>query len=378
MYSAYEIVSNSPDAQLKDVPKEEQKSESKSSSASYSVELTKQEKLNVQIIQDACDDQVFMASLRSEGIASIIEEKCRKSVNSKVQSYKGPKVIALAIENHDVNACNLLNVIERCVLAYVEEFKELDACNLLDSKDNCVTTLAIYFKDSAACNRLDDKTSCITSYASKLKDPNYCLQLSDPQSCLDTMVKKMGAPVCKLMSAEKVVDCKKNYLASPSYKEGSNFSECTKSVKSVTVTTGCNLKTRNLDGITAKEVLSWWSSGELPCNLKLPQSLIDGGFEKDYCIAAYAIALNDLSLCDSAGVVRGPCYHALAWIYDSISLKTCERLDQEVTIFTCYGSVAGRTLDRSICEKVCESCPNFQNNCNAQVDWGFSWEKSKK
>jgi len=198
MYSAYEIVSNSLDAQLKDVPKEEQKSESKPSSASYSVELTKQEKLNVQIIQDACDEQVFMASLRSEGIASIVEEKCQQSVNSLEYSYKKPKIIALAIENHDVSACNLLNVGKDCIIAYVEEFNEIDACNVLDSKDDCVTTYAINFKDSASCNLLDDNTLCIIEYAKKHSDPAVCLQATKFQECIDTLIPVLGPSVCEI------------------------------------------------------------------------------------------------------------------------------------------------------------------------------------
>jgi len=110
---------------------------------SYSVELTAEEKSKVRTIQNSCDTQGALASLSNEEVGRIFKEKCQRNVDGMIEGYKKPKVIKLALDNHDLAACNILKTIDGCVMAYVEEFKEIEACDVLDSKDDCVTTFAI-------------------------------------------------------------------------------------------------------------------------------------------------------------------------------------------------------------------------------------------
>jgi len=171
---------------------EPQDVESKTSSGSYSVELTAAEKSKVRTIQNSCDTQGALASLSNEEVGRIFKEKCQQNVDGMIVGYKKPKVIKIAIDNHDLNACNLLKTIDGCVMAFVEKFKEIEACDVLDSKDDCVTTFAIDSQDSTACNSLIDNTSCITSYSLEFKEPNTCFQAIDSQTCLESLVPEIG------------------------------------------------------------------------------------------------------------------------------------------------------------------------------------------
>jgi len=333
----------------------------------------------VRVIQNSCDTQGALASLSNEEVGRIFKEKCQRNVDGMIEGYKKPKVIKIALDNHDLNACNLLKTIDGCVMAYVEKFKEIEACDVLDSKDDCVTTFAIDSQDSTACNSLIDNTSCITSYSLEFKEPNTCFQAIDSQICLEGLVTKIGATVCNLMSSEKIEDCKIKYLSSPIRSDDydSEYSECVKGLSMVIIKSGCRLKSLNFDGITTAELLNLESNGKIAAckNLKFTHTYPEEN-SMDYCIAAYGAALNDLSMCDSAGVAKTDCYRAVAWTDSSMTLKSCERLEEERPIAKCYPFVVGRTMDRSICESGLFPDTNFFNNCNLLIDKWLAWEKT--
>ncbi len=78
----------------------------------------------------------------------------------------------------------------------------------------------------------------------------------------------------------------------------------------------------------------------------------------DGCTAIIALLQKNLNVCDQAGKQRVACYVVMAQEYDFVKLSDCDRLD--ANYLGCYSSIAIRTRDTSVCNKM----PDYQKyNC---------------
>jgi len=307
-------------------------------------ELTTSQKNVLRAIEVGCENAISLAPFEAE---IIVENRCNQTYQQKLDGFQNAWVTERAIKNKDVSIC--------------EESK---------NQLKCVKSYSVEFEDPNACNTLADNTSCLLSYAKKFKDPSICQKLSDSQSCLESLIPSLGVMVCTFFKSDKIEECQKNYFIEnwPLNRSGhTNDSPGNKGCSSEFLRypgkVACRLQGLGIESIPIKNLLTWKVNGELLVCYELiknegqysvPRNLKSKENRHNFCLAVIGAYANDLSICDRARTDqhtswRVECYFSEALIEDYFTLKTCDKL-RPTGIDECYGFVAARTNDPSICD----------------------------
>ena len=233
--------------------------------------------------------------------------------------------------------------------------------------EECVTKIALQNHDVGACNSLDDNTNCIVKYAEQFNEPQICQQAADSLNCFKTVSLTLGFYVCNVIKEEETrLDCGTNYILRAQYNEDYSTDKirerCTfRHNQFVVNEVACQLDRLRLDGIAKRDLLSWKAEDGLAACFRYdsPIRVLDREKWNDYCIASISVYLNDLLTCDQAGQARAECYGFVATTEDSIGLDTCDKLGNSASF--CYMHVAYRLNDITICDM--QEVDSNKDNC---------------
>ncbi|MGI0021691.1 MAG: hypothetical protein ACRD9Q_02405 [Nitrososphaeraceae archaeon] len=354
--------------------------------------LTETQKMAVKAMEDECEGgKSLLASLQSEEAAKYYTQRCDAAVDELINRFRSNHATALALQNHDVNACNSLKYKTDCVTSYVQQFGEVDKCNLLDDNTDCIIAYSVTFKKPDACNLLADNYDCILNYVTGFNEPNVCKLAADRARCVKDAIEKTGPSFCNLLDEGEAKSCKKYHIIKMSGgNEGGvisgDYAACMfpPPFYSTVGAAVCYLKNLNQDMLSAEELFSLKSDGVLVACKNIKVSATNEQVNDDYCLAAKAVYTKDVSLCDKVGVARDECYYTLAVYDNSFAVQTCDSIENENQLIYCYKLVAARTQDPSICEAkfplVDENGRNYpRENCDAIINgykiWLESWDK---
>ena len=358
--------------------------------------LTEQQTNHVKQIENTCKDNSAMLSLLGgEKAEKIYGQRCDEKVQQVISDYRLKNTTDLAIQNHDAKICTSLEYPDGCIFSYIEKYDEIQACSILDNESYCLnyftTKKAITTKNPSLCNSLKDNTACIISYAERFGEPKLCKLTKNSDSCLEQLVPSLGGDACNLMSSDKIKKCKIDYINSKFtmramdgldnelylnndiQKQCGGLNNWYISMSPIRLIS-CSIHRTQLIGIDGDFLLEIVNQQPL-CNKNYPQcpygdienwrhanqtsfcekaispALVQTTEERpSMCIAAIATYSNNLSICDKAEAARGKCYVEFALTNDSVSLKTCDTINNEQDRIHCYQNVAARLNDTSICE----------------------------
>lgn len=336
-------------------------------------------------------DELKEAAVESSNVADKVDE-CTREV-PKVENRPYDKFVSsqCLIEKAqavgDCKAYTDLVLVEYDMITSLGNVKHVR--QYFTQVEECVTKVALQNHDVSACNSLDDNNNCVIKYVEEFEEPQTCRQATDSQNCYRTVSLRFGFHVCNLIeNADNRADCGTNYLLRAQYKDDYSTDKigerCTFLHKDFGVNKlACQLDRLRLDGMSKDDLLGWtWDSltvcllynsalsdmgKELLneyCTTNIGEYSADGltaclrfdspirslDVEKwdDYCIASIGVYLNDLSICDQTGQARAECYAFVAVTDDSIGLDDCDKLGTGVSF--CYMHVAYRLDDIRICD----------------------------
>jgi len=244
-----------------------------------------------------------------------------------------------------------------------------------------VSDFAITSKNVNNCELLDntkDNSLCVANYVKALQNPSFCSKARDSLYCLENAITGFGPTVCNTIDKELVESCQMVYtvnkISDPSLTTA--FYDCQRFSNFGVWQTSCFLNDRQLEEIPTGILLSMEQNGELLICKNAPgiPSHWEPEQKKQYCVAGIGVYSKDLSICDRAGNARAECYGMIAATENTVTLKTCDRLESGQEF--CYMNVAARTKDTPICESFFDD--SFKRNCLSLIEGRTLKEQEKQ
>ena len=207
-----------------------------------------------------------------------------------------------------------------------------EICKSFESK-----TLPDNFRKQPIIFSKDDVSRCITMLASRTNDSVICITNDLGIDCVIQVAKANINPVaCTIFMPDKktTTEC---------YKEYAGVIETNNALKeTVYIFDVLHLNTNQLDSLYPEICVIWTDNNR--------------------CRATIAYFKKDAALCDESGTYKGECYAAIAMDDSTFDLSECDAAGIDYP--ACYFSVAKRTNDPSVCEKV---PTNLKSNCIDEV-----------
>lgn len=231
--------------------------------------------------------------------------------------------------------------------------------NASNCDEQCTTNIALQNHNISACDSLKDSNPCVISYVKKFNEPEKCHQATNSQNCFNGISEAMGPTACKFAkNNDGVLECASHYFKYVSFQSSNpKYQECVHKETDLPMEIACTFSVLPLQGVTTNDLLSWKTpdSTLIACSSLTPENL--GTQKNAYCIASIGVYAKSLPICDRAGGdPMAECYGMLADTDNSITLSTCDKLDTGVSF--CYMHVAYRLNDASICDKAGDNKDN--------------------
>lgn len=325
------------------------------------------------------EDQCKMGAQRTYALGGstaeeYYTEKCNETIESSIKNAKYENTVKLSIERDDYTLCNNVDDYLLCIRDYALATNKPEICTKTEHvQESCILDIVKKYDDVKACDTLEDNTNCVIYFAAKNNDPKICESATNVESCAISVAYDLDMPIaCDILSDNRSQQCKNdymqrkkesgiNYIITEDEKHwkkisgAEDYGECRSMYDSESGSSYCYWQSINPGYLSASDFFAVKINGEELACRHLSYQKSDQREIADFCNAAKAVYVKDISMCDSTGMATKDCYYGQALHNDEFTITQCdlakdEGIFDENEVKHCSLLVAARTGDYSACE----------------------------